>query len=137
MEIIKGGVFKDRRGAMQFVNDFLFDEIKRFYIITHPDQYVIRAWQGHKIEEKYFFVLNGVFTFAWVKIDCWENPSKELQVNRYSLRAESNEILKIPAGCANGFKANIPSSSVICFSNLDLEESKKDDYRFPLDYWKF
>lgn len=137
MEIIKGGFFLDSRGKIQFVNDFHFDGIKRFYIITHPDFNVLRAWQGHKIEEKYFFVLSGSFTFASVKIDNWESPSNDLYVEKYTLNEGSNEILKINSGCANGFKANIASSSVLCFSNLTLEESKEDDYRFPNDYWTF
>jgi hypothetical protein len=46
--IIKGGSFSDDRGLMRFVNDFRFDDVKRFYFIKHPDLSVKRAWQGHQ-----------------------------------------------------------------------------------------
>jgi dTDP-4-dehydrorhamnose 3,5-epimerase len=51
-EIIKGGSYSDNRGEIRFVNDFQFDDVKRFYFIKHPDKSVIRAWQGHQFEKK-------------------------------------------------------------------------------------
>jgi hypothetical protein len=49
--IIKGGSFSDDRGILRFVNDFRFDDVKRFYLIKHTDPSVIRAWQGHQFEK--------------------------------------------------------------------------------------
>ena len=133
--LIKGENFKDERGILQIVNKFNFRGIKRFYTIFHPDTTVIRAWQGHKIESKHFFVTKGSFLISWVKIDNWDNPDKKLKVNKQTLRADNPQILIIKAGNANGFKALEPDSHLIVFSDLSLEEAKKDDYRFEWNYW--
>ena len=135
MKLISGNSFTDARGTLQFVNDFHFEGIKRFYTITHPDTSVIRAWQGHKIETKHFFVTNGSFLICWVEIDNWGNPGKDLTVNRQIMSADEPLILIIPAGNANGFKALEPGSQLIIFSDLTMEEAKDDNYRFEKDYW--
>jgi dTDP-4-dehydrorhamnose 3,5-epimerase-like enzyme len=134
--IIKGNSFTDNRGTINFVNDFHFEGIKRFYTIFHPDTSVIRAWQGHKIETKYFFVTKGKFLICWVEIDNWDKPKKELKVNKEILYADSPQILMVPAGNANGFKALEDHSTLIVFSDLDLDTSAKDLYRFDWNYWE-
>jgi dTDP-4-dehydrorhamnose 3,5-epimerase len=134
-KLIEGGSFKDERGTLQFVNDFNFKRIKRFYTISHPDTAIVRAWQGHKIETKYFFATKGKFLVSWVEIDNWVNPDKNLRVNKQILSANNPQILKINAGNANGIKAMEPDSQLIVFSDLSIEEAKNDDYRFEWDYW--
>lgn len=79
--IIKGGSFSDERGTMRFVNDFRFNDVQRFYLIKHPDPSVVRAWQGHQFEKKYFYPISGSFAIAWVKIDDFKNPSTDLIPN--------------------------------------------------------
>lgn len=64
-KIIKGGKFKDERGLIRFVNDFHFENIKRFYLIKHPDTKFVRAYQGHQLESKYFYPVSGSFVIAW------------------------------------------------------------------------
>ena len=135
MKIIKGNTFTDARGTLRFVNDFHFEGIKRFYTITHPDTSVIRAWQGHKIESKHFFVTKGKFLICWIAIDNWENPGKNLKVNQQILSADEPQMLIIPAGNANGFQALEPEAQLIVFSDLTLEEAKDDDYRWEKDYF--
>ncbi len=134
--IIKGNQHKDPRGIIRFVNDFTFEGIKRFYTITHPDTSVIRAWQGHKRETKHFFVTKGSFLINWIEIDNWDNPSKNLNVNSKILKESESELLIVPPGHANGFKALEPDSTMMVFSDMLLEESERDDYRFPTEYWK-
>jgi dTDP-4-dehydrorhamnose 3,5-epimerase-like enzyme len=136
MTLIKGNSFTDERGTIRFVNDFHFDRIKRFYTITHHDTSVIRAWQGHKIESKYFFVTKGKFLICWVEIDNWDNPGKELKVNNQILSEDNPQVLIVPPGNANGFKAIEPDSTLLVFSDLNLEDSSGDLYRFERDYWK-
>jgi dTDP-4-dehydrorhamnose 3,5-epimerase-like enzyme len=133
--IIKGGLFADERGVLKFANDLKFDKIKRFYTIAHNDCVTVRAWQGHKIEQKYFFVVQGVFEFAWVKIDDWTNPSPLLKSENCIISAQEPKALFIPAGYANGFKALENNSTVIVFSSLELEESLKDNTRFDKNLW--
>ncbi|MFN4300342.1 MAG: hypothetical protein ACK4EX_11530 [Thermaurantimonas sp.] len=137
MQIIKGNIHKDQRGIVRFVNDFHFENVKRFYAITHPDTDTIRAWQGHKLETKYFFVSKGSFIINSIAIDNWESPSKDLKINAYTLIDTQSEILTIPPGRVNGFKALEADSTLIVFSDMLLEDSKMDDIRFPLDLWKF
>lgn len=135
--IITGDIFTDIRGTVRFVNDFHFEGIKRFYSITHPETNLIRAWQGHKIETKYFYVVKGSFRINWIEIDNWSSPSPDLQINSYSLSDKKSEILMVPPGCVNGFKAEEPGSVMMVFSDKLLEESKADDFRFPAGYWVF
>jgi dTDP-4-dehydrorhamnose 3,5-epimerase-like enzyme len=133
--IIKGGQFSDERGSMRFVNDFSFGDVKRFYFIKHPDTSVVRAWQGHQFEKKYFYPINGSFVVAWVKIDDFKNPSKNLKPEYHILSVENSEILSIPKGYANGLKALKPNSELMIFSDMNLEESVNEKIRFPADMW--
>ena len=133
--IIAGDLHADHRGIIRFVNDFQFQGIKRFYTITHPETEIIRAWQGHKRETKYFYVTKGSFLINWIKIDNWEQPSTKLEIKRHILTDKESEILTILPGHVNGFKALEPDSTIMIFSDMTLEESKSDDYRFPSNYW--
>lgn len=134
-KIIKGGAFTDHRGSIRFVNDFRFNNIKRFYFIKHHDTSVIRAWQGHKSEKKYFYPIRGGFVVAWVKIDNFDNPSKDLRAEYHILSSSNNEMISIPKGYANGLKAIEPNSEIMILSNRDLRKSVKDDIRFPSNWW--
>lgn len=133
--IIKGGNFTDHRGSMRFVNDFRFENVKRFYFIKHSDTSVIRAWQGHQFETKYFYPISGRFIVAWVKIDDFKNPSQNLIPEYLILSAENSEIISIPRGYANGLKALEPNSEIMIFSDMNLEESIKEKIRYPADWW--
>lgn len=133
--IIKGGDFTDHRGFMRFVNDFRFENVKRFYFIKHPDTNVIRAWQGHQFEKKYFYPVAGCFVVAWVKIDDFIAPSINLIPEYHILSAHESKIISIPKGYANGLKALEPNSEILIFSDMDLEESVNEKIRFPSDWW--
>ena len=133
--IIKGGSYSDVRGTMRFVNDFRFSDVKRFYLIKHPDTKIIRAWQGHQLEKKYFFPISGSFVIAWVKIDNFENPSDNLIPEYHILSAESSDILSVPKGYANGLKALEPDSEIMIFSDMSLEDSVNENIRYPADWW--
>ena len=134
-QIIKGGIHKDHRGIIRFVNDFKFEDVVRFYIIRHPDTNTIRAWQGHRIEEKWFYPISGSFVVAWVKIDDFENPSEDLVPEYQIINPEKSELVYVPKGYANGLKALQPGSEILIFSNLDLAKSAKDDIRFNPELW--
>ena len=133
--IIHGGIFSDERGSMRFVNDFRFEDVKRFYFIKHTDTSVIRAWQGHQFEKKYFYPISGSFIVAWVKIDDFNNPAKDLIPEYHVLSAQNSEIVSVPKGYANGLKALEPNSEIMIFSDMSLDESVKEKIRFPSDWW--
>lgn len=134
-QLIQGNQHTDDRGTLSFINNFDMSPIKRMYTITHNSTKVVRAWQGHKIESKYFKCIKGRFLVAVVAIDDWETPTENLKPEHYILDAEETEVLYIPSGYANGFKALEENSELIVFSNLDLEEAKNDQYRFKENLW--
>ena len=135
--LIKGNIHTDERGVIRFFNDFSFDGVQRFYVITHSDTNVIRAWQGHKTETKFFIVAKGAFVVNWIKIKNWKDPSEDLEINSKILTDRRSEILIIPPGHVNGFKAVESESTIIVYSDKTLQESQEDDFRYPLEYWKF
>lgn len=133
--IIEGGKFSDERGEIQFVNDFDMSEIKRFYTIFHPNTSIVRAWQGHKIETRWFYCTEGSFDIRIVKIDNWEFPSDNLIPERLILSSRNPSILKIEKGYVNGIKALSENSKLISFSNFKLGENSDDEVRFDKNKW--
>lgn len=116
--IIKGGLHIDDRGKMTYINDFDLSITKRFYTIQHTNTEVIRAWQGHKIETKWFYVIKGTFKIAKVKINDWDHTKNNVEVTDYILSEKDPEILQIEPRYANGFKALEPGSILTIYSNL-------------------
>ncbi len=134
-KIIQGGTFTDHRGTMRFVNDFKFGEVVRFYFIKHPDTKFVRAWQGHQFEQKWFYPISGSFAVAWVKIDDFHNPSKDLIPEFHIISSNKSELIHIPKGYANGIKALEPNSELMIFSDMELEKSVKEKIRYNPDLW--
>ncbi len=134
-EIIEGGLSVDDRGQIIFANDFNFNNIKRFYLVENFSTDTVRAFHGHQKEEKYVLVISGSVIVALVEMDDIKNPNKNNKVSKFILSARKPVILHIPAGYANGFKSLEPETKIMFLSTATLEESKNDDYRFPVDYW--
>ena len=134
-KIIQGGNFSDHRGTISYVNDFSFAAIERFYIITNSDENPIRAWQGHKLDAKNFYCLSGAFKIHFVKVDNWESPAKNLDVETILVSESDSKIVHIPAGYANAIESLESNSKLISFSTLPLTNVKEDEARYPSDYW--
>lgn len=135
IKVYQGGTFRDERGSVSFVNDFNFKDVKRFYQIENSGIDLVRAFHGHMKEEKYVYVAFGSILLCIVPLTSIKNPSKNAKVERFILSAEKPQIIYIPFQYANGFKALESNTKVVFFSTVTLEESLKDDYRFPYDYW--
>ena len=135
IKLINGGIAVDDRGSLSFVNDYNFYGVKRFYQVTNFSTTTIRAFHGHLREAKYVYVAEGSAIVAAVKLDNVENPSKEEKVHRYILSDKKPQVLFIPPKYANGFRSLEENTRIQFFSTSSLEESKGDDYRFPVDYW--
>lgn len=135
-QLLKGGLAIDDRGTVSFVNDFDFDGVKRFYMVENHRQGFVRAWHAHKNEAKYVMVVKGSALIGAVKIDDWDNPSKDLKINRYVLSEKSPAVLYIPAGFANGFMSLTEDTKIIFFSTSELKDSLDDDVRYDAHYWK-
>ncbi len=134
-ELITGSQHIDQRGSLIFFNEFDMSEVKRFYEIEPSSIEEIRAWQAHLHEKKWFYCNRGSFVVNLIKIDNFDNPSRALVPDRYLLKAVRPEILKVTGGFANGFKAIEAGSRLMVYSNYTLDQSKNDDYRFPLETW--
>jgi dTDP-4-dehydrorhamnose 3,5-epimerase len=133
--ILDGHRFSDERGDVEFVNDVSLTAVKRFYAISNKSTDVIRAWQAHKLEQKYFYVIEGSFLIATVKLDNFDSPSPHLDADHVVLKAEFPQILIVPSGYANGLRALTDANKVMIFSTLNLQESKNDTYRFAPELW--
>ena len=110
-------------------------QIKRLYFTTQFDTEVIRTWQGHTIESRWICSVKGSFQVKLIEIDNWENPSDQLKVLEYKLTTEKQEILYIPNGFVNGFKAIQPDSKLMIMSNYGLNEIENDELRFDKNKW--
>ena len=135
-KIIQGGNSSDHRGTISYVNEFSFKDIERFYIISNSEENPVRAWQGHKIDAKNFYCLTGAFKIHFVKVDNWENPSKDLSVETIIVSALESKIVHIPAGYANAIQSLEKDSKLISFSTLPLANVNDDDVRYDSDYWR-
>lgn len=133
--LLRGGVAKDKRGIVSFVNEFNFSGVKRFYVVENCKEGTVRAWHGHRYEEKYVFTVSGKVLIGAVKIDDWNHPSKKAKINSFLMSSGEPAILYIPKGYANGFKSLTGDAKLIFFSTSELEQSKKDDIRFDAKYW--
>lgn len=134
-KIVAGGNYIDERGQLEFFNDFDMSPIKRVYFTTHYDTDVIRAWQGHTIESRWFLCVKGSFIVKLVEIDDWDKPSDNLNVYEYKLSAEKQDVLYIPNGFANGFKALEVDAKLMIMSNYRFDEIENDQVRFDQNKW--
>ena len=134
-ELIKGSIHSDARGNLSFFNALDLSEVKRMYQIEAASTEIIRAWQAHKEEKKWFYCLQGSFIINLVKVINFENPDSNATSCQHIITAETPSVLCVEGGYASGIKATTPNSKVLVFSNVTLNESQNDDYRFNEDFW--
>lgn len=133
-KIVSGKKFTDVRGKLTFNNDFDASEVKRIYFIENANKNFIRAWQGHRIEQRWFSAVCGEFEIKLVKVDNWENPDKNLESLTTLLKPDDFEVLHIPAGYISSIQAKKENSKLLVMSDFAFEEIK-DEYRYPSDYF--
>ena len=122
MNCIEGDLFRDARGELRFLNAFDMSRVRRMYCII-PEYGVVRAWQGHRLETKWFHVVKGSFRVKTAVMDHTD------QVREQHLSDKHIQVVEIGPGQYNGFEALEPGSILLVFSDLSLEESRADDYR--------
>ena len=133
--MMSGGLSVDDRGEVSFVNDFCFQDVKRFYIVSNHRAGFVRAWHAHRKEAKYVTAVAGSAVVGAVRIDDWEKPSHELPVERFVLSAKKPSVLYIPPGYANGFMSLTDDLKLMFFSTANLEASTGDDVRYDSRLW--
>ncbi len=124
----------DHRGSVSFINNLNLEKIVRTYRVINKQIKTVRAWHGHKIEEKWISVEEGEFLVCAVKIDNFNNPNKDLEIYKYKITSKDG-ILYIPNNFVNGAMNLTESNSIRYYSSLTLDESVKDDFRFDSKYW--
>ncbi|WP_289644550.1 dTDP-6-deoxy-3,4-keto-hexulose isomerase [Maribacter aestuarii] len=110
--------------------------VVRMYEIAPMDTEVIRAWQGHRLERKWFYCIQGEFIINIVTVDNFHNPSATTKPKKIILSEKKPFILELPGGVASGIKAVKSQSKLLVFSDFSMEQSKEDDYRFDLNFWQ-
>lgn len=133
---IQGGMATDHRGSIRFVNEFDMMHVKRFYIIQNTDTDLIRGWRAHRIEQRWFYVLEGGFSLKIALIDNWQTPSRDLPVQEIILQSEDQRVIHVPPGYATAFQARSSGSRLLVFADFEIEHAPNDDYTYPLEYFK-
>lgn len=98
------------------------------------DTSFIRGWQGHKIEQRWFSVVQGSFKIILVAIDDWVSPSLNLDQHHFILNSKNIDFLHVPSGYVSSIQGLVPSSKLLLMSDYLLGEIN-DEYRFDLDYF--
>ncbi len=135
IEIIEGEIFSDHRGEIYSLNNFEFEDVKRAYIIHHPDKSVIRGWHAHKHERKWFYCIKGEWTLGLIKIDDWDSPSPSLIPTIINLTDKDSKLICVPAGYANCLKAKNDDAIIQVFSDVPLPEAYGDSWRYDSSLW--
>lgn len=132
-KVIEGGCFEDERGIVFFNNSFDMTIIKRSYLLK-PAFNVVRAWNLHEKEKKWFRIIQGKVLVKCVKLDSFKSPSKSLSTLSFCLE-KTQDILFVPEFHANGLQALTNDCIIAIYSNLSLEESQLDITRIEQNYW--
>lgn len=134
-KITKGNSHIDTRGSVFFNNGFDASPIKRFYVIENQGIDFIRAWQGHKIEQRWFSAVQGSFVVKLICIDNWEKPSKVSNQFCYVLQSGKMDILHIPEGYVSSIQSLEKGSKLLVMSDYLMGETQ-DEFRFDSDYFE-
>ena len=134
-KLLKGNKHEDSRGTLIFNNDFDASVIKRIYVIENQSTDILRAWRGHKIEQRWFSAIKGSFKIQLIAIDDWNNPFKKLERFTFVIHSEKLDVLHIPAGYVTSIQSLEKGAKLLVMADYLLGELK-DEYRFASDYFE-
>ena len=134
-KIIRGGSHTDSRGTLLYNNDFDALGIKRIYVIENKETTFVRGWQGHRIEQRWFSVLQGSFRIELIAIDDWDNPSKDLERFSFIVDAAKLDVLHVSAGYVSSIQSLEAGSKLLVMADYLLGEVQ-DEYRFDITYFE-
>lgn len=133
-QIIQGNIHSDDRGVLYYNNSFDALVIKRIYFIENTDTDFIRAWQGHKIEQRWFSAANGSFEIKLIAVDNWETPSLNLEQLVFTISSQKLDVLHIPAGYISSIRSLTGDAKLLIMADYLLGEIK-DEYRYDSGYF--
>ena len=134
-KIIRGGKHTDSRGTLLYNNDFDAFGIKRIYVIENNETTFVRGWQGHRIEQRWFSVLQGSFKIELIAIDNWENPSTDVERFSFIVDAETLDVLHVPSGYVSSIQSLKEGAKLVVMADYLLGEVQ-DEYRFDITYFE-
>lgn len=136
VRLIEGGVHRDTRGVVRFLNKFDFSKIDRLYTIEPGAAEVLRGWVGHQRDWKWFSVIQGKFKLGVVTPDSWTAPTGREPVTEFLLTGESYQVLEVPPGHCTASMALTEGAILMVFSSGAIEDAATDDLRFPASQWR-
>jgi len=134
-KLITGNRHSDQRGILLYNNDFDASLVKRIYIIENENIEFKRGWQGHQIEQRWFSAVTGKFEIQLIKIDNWENPSKDLEIFNYIIDSDKLNVVHVPSGYISSIQSLELNSKLLVMADYLLGENK-DEYRYDIEYFK-
>jgi hypothetical protein len=133
-KIITGDSHSDQRGTLYYNNDFDALPIRRMYVIENENTDFVRAWQGHKIEQRWFLVSNGLFRIQLIAIDNWDKPTSNLEIITFVLDSKKLDVLHVPSGYVSSIQSLEQGSKLLVMSDYFLG-TIQDEYRYEKDYF--
>jgi dTDP-4-dehydrorhamnose 3,5-epimerase-like enzyme len=133
-KIITGDSHSDQRGTLFYNNDFDALPIRRMYVIENENTDFVRAWQGHKIEQRWFVVSNGSFRIQLIAIDNWDKPTSNLETITFVLDSKKLDVLHVPSGYVSSIQSLEQGSKLLVMSYY-LLGTIQDEYRYEKDYF--
>ena len=135
LKLVIGNRFADSRGVLAYNNDFDASAVKRIYFIENVDTNFVRAWQGHKIEQRWFTAVSGSFEIRIIAIDDWDSPSVHLKQEVFTLVPDNLNVLQIPSGHITSIQALEENSKLMVMADYLMGENN-DEQRFLPDYFQ-
>ena len=134
-KLISGDFHNDLRGGLYYNNSFDASVIKRIYVIENVTNDIIRGWQGHKIEQRWFSAIAGSFIVKLVAIDNWDCPSKDVEIFTFEVSSEKLDVLHMPPGYVSSIQSKENGSKLLVMADYHLNELN-DEFRLSIDYFK-
>lgn len=131
-KIIKGDLFKDKRGKLFSCNQFDMTSVKRMYSIENINSDYIRGWKGHKIETRWFFATKGSIIINTISISDLEDPDSFSVINTFKLNDNNLDVLEVPPGFATSIKQYSNGDRICVFADYELGLSGDEDLRWDL-----
>jgi dTDP-4-dehydrorhamnose 3,5-epimerase-like enzyme len=128
-QFLEGKKHQDERGIITYNNDFDASEVKRIYTIENNSTDLIRGWQGHKMEQRWFSAIKGSFKIQILSIAYFEKGLKDLQPYCFVLKADQMDILHVPAGFVSSIQALEEGAKLLVLADYKLGEVD-DEFRF-------
>ena len=131
-KIIKGDLFKDKRGKLFSCNQFDMNSVKRMYSIENINSNYVRGWKGHKIETRWFFATKGSIIINTISISDLEDSDSFPVINSFKLNDNNLDVLEVPPGFATSIKQYSNGDRICVFADYELGLSGDEDLRWDL-----